>query len=246
MKLLFLGNSLIFYNDLPIMFQDLARAAGKEITVGSVTKGSATISHFATADDPLGQRTREALASEDWDYVLIEPSRRITPFEDSVLKAETEAALTLQALTAERGAKLLLYAVWGNRSGTVKECIAEAPPHMPFVGVHPYSRAAHSQFLHETSHRISDALGGVTIAEVGYAFENVFDADPTIDLYHADQRHPSPAGTYLAACVIYATLFGERTEGIAPTADVPTEILQRIADATVFDGLTPSLREDAE
>ena len=239
MNILFLGNSLIFYNDLPAMFERLARAAGKEITVGSVTKGSATVSHFASETDPLGQRAREALTAQRWDYVLIEPSRRITPFEDSVLQAETEAAKTVQQLAAQAGAEILLYAVWGNNDGVLRECVAEEPPHMPFVRPHPISRAAHTQFLHDTSHRISAALGGALIAEAGYAFENMIEADPTVELYHTDLRHPSPAGTYLTACTLLATLCGERTEGIPPTEELPCTALQRVADATVLSGKIP-------
>ena len=244
MNLLFLGNSLIFYNDLPAMFASLARAAGKEVSVGSVTKGSATISHFACEGDPLGARAREAMLSHKWDYVLIEPSRRISPFEDTVLQAEAEAAKTVQALAEQAGAKILLYAVWGNNDGTVKEYVAEAPPHMPLVRPHPLSRAAHARFLHDVSQRISASLGGVTVAEAGLAFENLMAADPTVDLYHTDLRHPSPAGTYLTACTLYATLFGARTEGIPQTEDIPSyALLQRIADATVLDGLRPSLND---
>ena len=231
MNVLFLGNSLMFYNDLPKVFADLAKAGGHDVLVSSVTKGSATVSHFASESDPLGMRTREVLRERRWDIVIIEPSRRITPFEGSVLQAETEAAKTVQALAAEAGAAILLYAVWGNNDGKVKECVAEAPPHMPFVGVHPYARADHAQFLHEVSHRISDALGGVRIAEAGLAFERMIAKDDTVNLYHTDLRHPSPAGTYLAACTIYATLFGEKTEGIPFTFDLPChDILQKTAD----------------
>ncbi len=121
MNVLFLGNSLMFYNDLPQVFSDLAKAGGHDVFVSSVTKGSATISHFASESDPLGIRTREALKERKWDIVIIEPSRRITPFEDSVLQAETEAAKTVLALAAEAGAEILLYAVWGNNDGKVKE-----------------------------------------------------------------------------------------------------------------------------
>ncbi len=240
MNILFLGNSLIFYNDLPAMFASLARAAGKEVSVSSVTKGSATISHFACATDPLGVRAREAISSQAWDYILIEPSRRITPFEGSVLQAETEAAKTIQRLAEQVGAKLLIYAVWGNNDGAIRECVAEAPPHMPFVRSYPIDRATHTRFLHDTAHGISAALGGATIAEAGFAFENLIATDPSLNLYHTDLRHPSPAGTYLTACTLYATIFGERSEGIPQTEDIPCcSLLQRIADATVLDGMCP-------
>ena len=92
MNILFLGNSLVFYNDMPSIFRELAIAGGQDVKVESVTRGSATMSHFASETEPLGIRTREVLASGHWDYVIIEPSRRITPFEDTVMEEETKAA----------------------------------------------------------------------------------------------------------------------------------------------------------
>jgi hypothetical protein len=235
MNILFFGNSLIFYNDMPTIFRELATAAGEDVTVESVTKGSATMSHFASETDPLGIRAREILASRRWDYVIIEPSRRITPFEDTVMAAETAAAHTLKALAEEAGAKVLLYAVWGNRNGIVRECVAEAPPHMPIVADHPYAREDHELFLRQVSHRISDELGGATVIEAGKTFEALLARDESIELYHTDLRHPSPAGSYLVACVIYATIFGKPSAGIPYTYDLPcADTLQRIADETVL------------
>lgn len=235
MNILFLGNSLIFYNDMPAIFRDLATAGGEDVTVESLTKGSATISHFACETDPLGIRTRELLAERRWDYVIIEPSRRITPYEDTVLAAETEAALTLQALAEAAGAKVALYAVWGNRTGIVRECVAEAPPRMPFVADHPCTREDHEAFLRQVSHRISAELGDVPVIEAGKAFERLIARDCDIELYHTDLRHPSPAGSYLVACTVYATLFGKPSSGISYTYDLPCAgVLQRVADETVL------------
>ena len=235
MNILFLGNSLIFYHDMPTIFRELATAGGQDVTVDSVTKGSATMSHFACETDPLGIRAREALASRHWDYVIIEPSRRITPFEDTVLAAETEAARTLKALAEDAGAKVALYAVWGNRNGIVRECVAQDPPHMPIVADHPCTREDHELFLRQVSHRISDELGGVPIIEAGKTFEALMARDSGIDLYHTDLRHPSPAGSYLVACTVYATLFGKPSAGIPYTMDLPcADILQKVADQTVL------------
>ena len=235
MNILFLGNSLIFYNDMPTIFRDLATAGGVDVTVESITKGSATISHFAAPLDPLGIRTREMLASRHWDIVIIEPSRRITPYENTVLQAETEAAKTIKTLAEEAGAQVVLYAVWGNRNGIVRECVAEEPPRMPFVADHPCAREDHAAFLKEVSHRISDELGGVPVIEAGDAFERLIARDQTVELYHTDLRHPSPAGSYLVACTAYATIFGKPATGIPFTYDLPcAALLQQIADQTVF------------
>ena len=236
MNVLFLGNSLIFYHDMPTIFRDLATAGGEDVTVESVTKGSATMSHFACETDPLGIRAREVLASRHWDYVIIEPSRRITPFENTVLAAETAAARTLKALAEQAGATVALYAVWGNRNGIVRECVAQDPPHMPIVADHPYGREDHEFFLRQVSHRMAEELGGVPVIEAGMAVEELMANDNSIDLYHTDLRHPSPAGSYLVACTVYATLFGKPSTGIPYTMELTcAEILQKTADKIVLN-----------
>ena len=47
LRILFLGNSLMFFNDMPALFRDMATRAGKDVYVDSITRGSATISDFA-------------------------------------------------------------------------------------------------------------------------------------------------------------------------------------------------------
>ena len=234
MNILFLGNSLIFYNDMPSIFRELAIAGGQDVTVESVTRGSATMSHFASETEPLGVRTREVLASKHWDYVIIEPSRRITPFEDTVMDEEMKAARILKELAASAGAQVVLYAVWGNRTGRVEVCKGE-PPQMPVVCVRDITREDHEAFMRQVSYRISEDLGGVPIIQAGEAFERLAAQDESIELYDADLCHPSPAGSYLVACTAYATLFNEQSTGISYTFDQPcAETLQRIADETVL------------
>lgn len=49
------------------------------------------------------------------------------------------------------------------------------------------------------------------IAPVGLAFLLIYEENYSFwktQLFGQDNYHPSPAGTYLAGCVIYATLFG--------------------------------------
>ena len=51
------------------------------------------------------------------------------------------------------------------------------------------------------------------IAPVGAAWENVRFNAPEIQLY-ADDTHPNLTGSYLAACVLYGTLFRDNPVGL--------------------------------
>ena len=245
LNILFLGNSLMYYNDMPSLFEQIAKAHGKEVFVYSVTKGSATISDFADETTEVGAKAISALKNSKWDIVVIEPSRRITPYENTVKEAELAAAKKIQELAHAAGGEVLLYAVWGNNSGKVAEYKAETPTSMTKVAVHQIDRKTHTQFMHQVNLEFAAALGGVKVAPAGYAFENCI-ANYSYELYDADKVHPSAIGSYLAAAVIYATIYGENVETIAygiNNAPAPGEI-EGVANATVLSGLVPDLGEE--
>jgi hypothetical protein len=52
-----------------------------------------------------------------------------------------------------------------------------------------------------------------TVVPVGPAWHIAMREDPSLMLYTDDGSHPTAAGSYLAACVFLATLFGERPIG---------------------------------
>jgi hypothetical protein len=51
------------------------------------------------------------------------------------------------------------------------------------------------------------------VSPVGVAFHEINKNHPEINLYTKDLRHPSPAGTYLAASVLFASIFKKTPEG---------------------------------
>ncbi len=54
---------------------------------------------------------------------------------------------------------------------------------------------------------------GAAVAPVGVAWRHWFDKVPDAPLHRSDRSHPNRAGTYLAACVFYATLTGQSPVG---------------------------------
>jgi hypothetical protein len=74
---------------------------------------------------------------------------------------------------------------------------------------------------------------------VGLAFEEAYRQRPDIKLHKEhDGLHPNLLGTYLAACVVYASLYGKSPVGNSDdyygTVDKEAAaFLQKIADETV-------------
>ena len=77
----------------------------------------------------------------------------------------------------------------------------------------------------------------------GEAFYRFYSSYPEIDLYTKDLRHPSKEGTYLAAAVVFASLYGKATAGNPGIMGLDPEValkIQMSADKTVseFMGIT--------
>ena len=73
---------------------------------------------------------------------------------------------------------------------------------------------------------------------VGLAFAKSIERRPELNLYAADKRHPSMAGTYLAANTLYAALLKRSPVGLKYAAgldDVTAKHLQTVAWDTVQD-----------
>lgn len=74
------------------------------------------------------------------------------------------------------------------------------------------------------------------VIPAGLAFARSIAQKPDLNLYVADKRHPSLAGTYLASAVTYMTLFGKSPVGLKYNAGLSPEIaehLQKVAEQTV-------------
>lgn len=52
------------------------------------------------------------------------------------------------------------------------------------------------------------------LAPVGNAWQTALRSDTKLILHDNDHKHPNATGTYLAACVFYATIFGKSPEGL--------------------------------
>jgi hypothetical protein len=74
------------------------------------------------------------------------------------------------------------------------------------------------------------------VIPAGLAFSRALSKNPQVVLYDPDKRHPSLLGTYLAACTIYASLYGKSPAGNPYTGGIDSQtalFLQETAWETV-------------
>ncbi|MFY0571942.1 SGNH/GDSL hydrolase family protein [Archangium lansingense] len=208
-RVLFIGNSYTYYNDLPAMLEGFVRALapGTRLETGSVLMGGATLeSHWK------GAEARALIRSGAWNYVVLQEQSLLGNLSINGvahMNAPEERFFPYGRLFAQdvaaAGAQPVFYMTWSRKAD------------MPAQEVLTYAYA-----------RLSREERGV-LSPVGVAWQRVRRERPELELYVEDGHHPGPAGTYLAACVLYASLFHQ------PCLGAPSTLTGRPWMDTAFD-----------
>lgn len=224
-KILFIGNSLTAANNLPAMVAAIADSHGHDVTYAAMTPGGTRLLHHAASDE-VARKLRE----QSWDYVVLQEQSQYPGFSARQLATDVfphAAQLTEAARNANPDTSVIFYMAMTHRDGD------PANKHI----------SAELRTFEGAQHRVNKAYlkmaqdNRALVAPVGEAWRAVRKAHPEINLY-GDNTHPNPTGTYLAACVFYATLFQSPCTGAATPAQVnqpAAETLQQTADAVVLN-----------
>lgn len=187
LKVLFVGNSYTSRNQLPqVAFVEVARAAGCEVEVTSITRGGYRLCRFAEPENEHGIRLRQATTGVHYDCAVLQ-EQSLTPITDEAVFLAGVAAVKA-LISADR---FVLYATWGRNDGSEDlETLGLTRQEMTEKLSAAYNKAG-KQY-------------GMRVAEAGKAFlEYSADHDPD-DLYDPDKSHPSALGSAIAAKVIFA------------------------------------------
>jgi lysophospholipase L1-like esterase len=193
-RVLLIGNSRTFYNDMPAMLPELARSAGDTAPLEVVVEARSG-ARFATH---LRNPEVETLLAQRWTLVVLQPHS--AAFSDEAAEAEFLAdGRVLAGKAAAGGSPVAVVANWPY-----------APEH--YEKRAPGAREAHIARIQAVTQRLADELGARVI-DIGTDWERVRAAAPGLSLY-SDTNHPSPAGSYLFALAIYAAIPGARPGGV--------------------------------
>lgn len=185
-RVLFIGNSYTFTNDLPGMVRDLAEASGNRVIVETRAEGG-----WWLRDHAASPTTLEKIADGDFDYVVLQEQSQVSSVP-SMADSETRPAARQLAIAAvEGGAHVVLFMTWGHRNGS------------PDAGHDSYDSMQIA--VSNTYTELGRALAA-KVARVGVAWWMARAERPEIVLYQPDGSHPSVEGTYLAAAVLTSTI----------------------------------------
>lgn len=184
LRVLFIGNSYTYVNDLPHQIQRLAESAEEELPleVVSITPGGMTLEHHWSTG-----AARRVIRQGGWTHVVLQ-EQSTRPIDDPDLFYDY--ARRFDAEIDRVGAETVFYLTWARQHRPTSQDSLS----------HAYLTAA----------RELDA----SVAPVGIAWAKALTEDPSLVLHYEDRSHPEPMGTYLAALVFYATLYDASPVGV--------------------------------
>jgi hypothetical protein len=213
---------------MPNMVVQLAKTDGVEIHIDGYLPGGRALRQM-TKDEKLIQKIK----SQPWDYVILQ-SDDISAFPDMYSIELNTLSVLKKLICANNSQTQIVYEmIWGGRDGVrIRELNGQ---------VVYYSFKDYIHKICEGTTYLADEQN-VTVAPVGWAWYLAIQQDPSLryQLFSSDLFHPAPMGSYLAACVIYATLLQKDIEDnsyLGPLSQKTAFNLQQIASMTVLNQL---------
>jgi hypothetical protein len=225
LRVLFIGNSYTYNNNLPALVEGLAASATPPVRLKTraVTQPGVRLQQHWERGEALA-----ALRQSPWDYVVLQEQSTLglLLIEGRHEVNDPELAFHPYARRfAEEarkvGAQPLFLLTWARRDT-------------------PESQSRLTQAYMSVAREL-----GAPIIPAGLAWARAREEDPSAVLYHRDGSHPSAAGSYLTASTLYTTLTGRSPMGLASTLTghpMPEGVLNPAKTVTLVS-LTPEQAE---
>ena len=192
LKVLFIGNSYTYCNDLPKLFESISNMGSDRarVDIKMLAASDATLEYHWLSGHALS-----VLQAEPWDYVVLQEQSRLGELRIQGVDVVNSPALfhifvrLFDQAIQHSGAKTVLMLTWAH-----------------------HDRPADQVLLNQAYYSIAEELNA-SVIPVGPVWEKVnhrFQEELT--LYSPDGGHPSPMGSLVAASVFYAFFFNEELD----------------------------------
>ncbi|MBP1163510.1 hypothetical protein JOE44_000394 [Chryseobacterium sp. PvR013] len=218
-EVLFIGNSVTYFNDMPEIFKNIAASKGKNVSITTHTPGgTGFVNHV---DDPA---LYQEIKSKNYKYVIMQPGT-----------GESAGHSYPVSVTAERGRK-------------IRDSIRKySPCSKIFLYEIPYGVPSANEYnvYFTFQQKIKDSitkmsnLMQVEMVPAGESARQYYTSLQDLALHGSyNDIHPGPKGSYLVAASMYSAVFQDHVFPSAFYNGLPqntAENFQEIADQVFFN-----------
>ena len=212
-NVLFIGNSYTHMNNMPKIFEKIARSKGKDVYADSIAvSGSSLKEHAGRAS------TYKKLKSRKWDYVVVQGfSRELAQPADTISKNTIPYVQQIldSLYKTSPCANVYFYMTWGYRFGYPEEEVINTNEKM--------QARVKEGYLQLQRHF------NYPIVPVGLTWAQIKQEYPNVNLYYIDDHHPNVTGSFVIASCFYTAFFKESSVGATAPKGVDSLLVKPLA-----------------
>jgi type IX secretion system substrate protein/PKD domain-containing protein len=217
-KILFIGNSITYFNDMPILFRDIANSKGKNVVTQMYAPGGTGFVNHVTDSNVFS-----LFRNNTWDAVVLQPG-----------SGESAGASWPVNTTVQRG-QVLLDSI-KRYSPCAKVYLYQIPYGVPSPTTYNTYQTVQTQ-IKDSLTKMADNLH-LPFVPAGESARMHYTAQQDLLLHGSyNDIHPNLNGSYLVASTMFATIFQEPVTGTTSYGGVPqatAEYFHSIADQIVL------------
>ncbi len=223
-NVLFIGNSITYFNDMPQTFKNIANSKGDSTDVTVYAPGgTGFINHVNDAN------VYDLFRQGNWDFVILQPGSNESPgysepISQTLLRAKTlKDSIQLYNPCAKILFYEISYGVWGN-----------TPDNMNTYNATMDLIRGNMEYLADST--------DLSFVPAGEAMRTEWNNNNSTLLWgSAGDIHPNAKGSYIIACSFYSSIFHKPSLGtnvrntLSPTVALA---YQKLADSIVLNNLS--------
>ena len=194
LNVLLVGNSSIYYNNMPKMLEYIAYENGKDIRTKLIAFGGYTLQ-----DHLIDGNVEKTLDSLDWDFVILNEQSTlggnyVVDGIQRVKESESfyESVKKFDSMIKNRGSKTIILSLYPRKNAPKLD----------------------GQILDYSYMKIAKELG-IKLSPVSYTWKDILKIRSAWQLYQEDNLHPTPLGSYITANTLYSTLTDNKSKSVS-------------------------------
>jgi len=229
-EVLFIGNSLTYYHDMPAMLQEMLREKHSTITIHQSTEPGVSLYDHLTSE-----KTIKKLNSQSWDFVVLQEGTVRTLIPEVMQYQLRPTVMKLDSIIKVKGGRTILYESYPISEYPKTYCypsiiISNTLKEKDYCSVEFLNSDQELKVIQNSFNELNNSISG-NIAFVGTCFELCKKKFPELMLFESkEDTHPSKLGSYLIACVFFRVLTGETVSGINYNAGLDLKDIKKIKE----------------
>lgn len=233
-RVLFLGNSYTYANNLPQLIADAASSVNDTLIYDSNAPGGYYLGQHLTNTVSINKIT-----AGNWNYVVLQDQSMSFAYPPPYFYGRMTTCHQLDSTIKVYNpcSQTLFYSTWGRKNGDQYICTPPACPTQTTIVRTYYQMDSCIQTNYVS---VADSLKA-PVSPVGAVWRFIRRNYSNIELFDPDESHPTLAGSYAAACSFYTAIFRKDPTSISFNSGLSATDAAHIRNAvkiTVFNHLT--------